>query len=317
MKASGRSDGVSDAVTIRAHAKINLSLRVLGRRADGYHELKTLFQTLALHDTLRLDRTTGPLTVTCTDPAVPCDRRNLVVRAASLLWEAIGRSGDPGGVSIALTKRIPAQGGLGGGSSDGASALRGLAELWQVALPGPALVELARQLGADVPFFLTGGSALGLGRGDDIYPLEDRPRRWAVLVVPPYGIPTPDAFRWVDESRLARADEMLDLPADIGRNDLEGFVAGRHPEIADLAAILRSAGAEVAAMSGSGSTVFGLFESPRAAGAARARLVRRGWRALVTRTLSRAEHEASVRPAAFGGARGRGVLVGSRMSRVH
>ena len=160
----------------RAHAKINLSLRVTGRRQDGYHELKTVFQALALHDSLEFKPRPGPLVLSCDDPAVPTDERNLVWQAATLVWQAAGRRGVPSGVDIRLAKRVPVQGGLGGGSADAAAALLALSALWGARLDRDALARLAARLGADVPYFLVGGRALGLGRGDEIYALQDRPR---------------------------------------------------------------------------------------------------------------------------------------------
>ena len=153
---------------IRAHAKINLSLRVIGRRQDGYHELKTVFQALALHDSLEFTPRPGPLVLSCDDPAVPTDERNLVWQAATLVWQTAGRRDAPSGVEMRLAKRVPVQGGLGGGSTDAAAALLALSALWSARLDRDVLARLAGQLGADVPYFLVGGRALGLGRGDEI-----------------------------------------------------------------------------------------------------------------------------------------------------
>ena len=278
---------------LRAHAKINLSLAVRGVRSDGYHELRTVFQSLALHDTLRFAEPRAGLAITCSDPAVPLGERNLVWKAAQLVWEAAGRSGEPCG-RARITKRIPAQGGLGGGSADAAAALVGWNRLWATGLPAQRLCQLARALGADVPFFLHAGTALGLGRGDEIHPLDDAPSRWVVLVFPPFGVSTPEAFRWWDEDSRRLPASGSRLPAEpesqaAGEvfNDLEAPVCRRHPELVEIRRTLEGAGAAVAAMTGSGSTVFGLFETRLAARAASDRLTSTGRRSLVTRTATR------------------------------
>ena len=188
---------MSSDIRVRAFAKINLSLRVLGTRADGYHELRTVFQSIALHDTLVVRRTRGPFALTCSDRGLACDRSNLVWRAAEALWTSARRRGSPTGVSVRVIKRIPRQAGLGGGSSDAAAALRALARVWRA--KESCVRDAAVRLGADVPFFLEGGTVLGLERGDLLFPLIDGPRAWVVLIVPPFGVSTPDAYRWWDE----------------------------------------------------------------------------------------------------------------------
>jgi 4-diphosphocytidyl-2-C-methyl-D-erythritol kinase len=289
-------------MNIRAHAKINLRLAVRALRPDGYHELETVFQSLALHDTLRVERADQRIAIACSTPGVPLDERNLVWKAARMVWGAAGRSGEPCG-RVRITKRIPVQGGLGGGSADGAAALIGWDRIWDARLPDGRLRDLARALGADVPFFLCAGTALGRNRGDVIHAMDDAPARWVVLVFPPFGVSTPEAFGWWDEdqdrpsagdpSTLRRA-----APSSVGGpnanvlsvfNDLEPPVTRRHPQLADIRERLERAGAEAAAMTGSGSTVFGLFGSRRAAAAACDGLRLAGWRALVTRTATRSQ----------------------------
>jgi 4-diphosphocytidyl-2-C-methyl-D-erythritol kinase len=265
---------------LRAHAKINLRLEVVGVRSDGYHLLRTIFQTLALHDEIAFQRCDGPFGLSCDDPEVPVNRTNLVWKAADLVWSAAGRAGDPTGIQVQIAKRIPVQGGLGGGSSDAAAALVGFDTLWQAGLGTARLSDLARFLGADVPFFLCGGTALGVGRGDLIEALPDAPARDVVLVFPPFGVSTPEAFHWYDADTAVGAD-----PGNV-LNALEGPVSRRHPEIADARRALEEAEAEAAAMSGSGSTVFGLFP-PGGGEAAAARLSAAGWRTLLTTTASR------------------------------
>lgn len=288
------------AVRVSAHAKINLSLRVTAVRPDGYHDLRTVFQALALHDEITFVDRPGPFEIECDNPLVPRDDQNLVWRAAALLWEAAGRPGKPNGVRVTIDKRIPVEGGLGGGSSDAAAAFRGLASLWRIPIADEGLLPLAARTGADVPFFFTGGAALGIDRGDCLFPMFDLPRLEVVLVLPGFGISTKAAYAWYDEDASSNQPlRTLQVPgrvpgtwarpaADVV-NDLEEPVARRYPEIAEAAGILRQAGAEAAAMSGSGSAVFGLFTSSGAAGAAVRASQKRGWRAVRTRTLGHAE----------------------------
>jgi 4-diphosphocytidyl-2-C-methyl-D-erythritol kinase len=291
-------------ITARAHAKVNLDLRVLGTRRDGYHELRTVFQSIELHDVIMCTESRGPFSLRCRTAGVPLDDTNLVWRAAAALWSALGRSGAPAGVTIQIEKQIPVQSGLGGGSADAAAALLALGRLWADA-PLPLLREVAAGLGADVPFFLSGGTALGLGRGEEIYPLVDLPPHWVLIVRPPFGVSTAEAYSWYDEDRAGglrepRELQMLPVPwptrAAQMINDLEPPVVRRHPEIGALKAAMRDGGAVAAAMTGSGSAVFGLFRSRSAASAA-ARAVAGGpARPVVTRTLTRAELERRARP---------------------
>jgi 4-diphosphocytidyl-2-C-methyl-D-erythritol kinase len=290
----------------RAHAKVNLDLRVLGTRVDGFHELRTVFQAIELHDTLTLVERRGPFTVKCRKPGVPLDETNLVWRAAAGLWKALGRSGPPRDVIVTIDKKIPIQAGLGGGSADAAAALLALAKLW-----GGASVAMLREvgtaIGADVAFFLSGGTALGLGLGEEIYPLVDLPPHWIVIVRPPFGVSTAEAYSWYDDDRAAglkeaRELQMLPVPwptrAAQMINDLEPPVLRRHPEIISLKSALREAGAVASAMSGSGSAVFGLFRSRAAAARCVRPLSKSGNLAILTRTISRAEYERRARPVA-------------------
>lgn len=284
-----------------AFAKINLSLRVLGLRPDGYHELRTTFQTIAIHDTLTLTSVDGPFEIACSDPACPVDRTNLVWLAADEMWRAAGKRGALSGVRVRLDKRVPVEAGLGGGSSDGAAALRAFQALWRVKVTGDRLRRMAATLGADVPFFLEGGTAIGVNRGDVIDRRPDGPLSWVVLVLPNFGVSTRDAFGWWDAAMGAgtRAGpydrHRRPVPSETS-NDLESLVAARHPEIAAIVAALTSAGATPAAMSGSGSAVFGLFTTKRAASAAAAKLKDPSRRTLLTRTLGSADFQKRSRP---------------------
>jgi len=290
----------------RAHAKVNLDLRVLGTRPDGFHELRTVFQAIELHDTLISVERPGPFTVKCRMPGVPLDDTNLVWLAAAGLWKALGRGGQPRDAVVTIEKRIPMQAGLGGGSADAAAALLALARHWGGA-PVTLLREVGISIGADVSFFLSGGTALGLGLGEEIYPLVDLPPHWIVIVRPPFGVSTAEAYSWYDDDRSAglketRELQMLPVPwptrAAQMINDLEPPVVRRHPEITALKAALREAGAVASAMSGSGSAVFGLFRSRAAAARSIKPLSRGGNQAMLTRTITRAEYERRGRPVA-------------------
>ncbi len=287
-------------VTIRAHAKINLDLRVLGMRPDGFHELRTVFQAIALHDTITCIPRPGPFALECDAAGVPLDRSNLVWRAAEAMWRAVRRTGPLRDLTIRLDKRIPLQAGLGGGSADAAATLMALARVWSIDVRPAQVTDVAATLGADVPFFLAGGTALGLGRGDEIYPLTDLPRHWIVLLVPGFGVSSGDAYRWYDDEREsghghgAREPQYVPGPwpsrAAQMINDLEVAIARHHPEIEQMKAALRRAGALAAVMSGSGSAVFGLFQKRSDAMRAVDRLSGSGWQVLVTESLGRDEY---------------------------
>src|SRR5439155_2793032 len=225
---------VTPAIRVRRVAKINLSLHLLGARSDGYHELRTTFQSLALHDTLTCRARPGPFHIVCDDEACPADESNLVWRAAERVWASAGRRGMLHDVAVRISKRIPIAAGLGGGSSDAAAAIRALAALWRVELTAARVHRIAAALGADVPFFLDGGTALGVGRGDMLRRLADAPPAWVTLIVPPFGVSTADAYRWFD------ADTPVG-PYDVSEaaDDREASVASLHPEIARVVEALR------------------------------------------------------------------------------
>lgn len=313
------------AIRVRAHAKINLNLRVGGLRADGYHDLRTVFQALALHDTLTFVARPGPFVLESSDARLMADPGNLIWRAADLLWQHLRRDGPVRDVAVRIEKRIPMRAGLGGGSADAAAALLGFARLWDPQLPPADLAALGPRLGADVGFFFTGGAALGLGRGDEIYPLADLPRVGVLLVVPAFEVATADAYRWLDDDRgqgrvgqmgqVGEPGEKVDGPwppappaaapvsarSVIPRctwpppaceiaNDFQPVVAARHPEIAEIVRALIAAGAAAAAMTGSGSTVFGLFDHDEVLAAAARALDGFGHSIERTRTLPRREY---------------------------
>lgn len=280
---------------LEALAKVNRWLRVLGARPDGYHELDTLFQTIDLSDELVLEED-DRLTLTITGGSLPADDRNLVLRAARTL---AARTGTTRGARLELTKRVPVGAGLGGGSADAAAALLGLNVLWDLGLPVEELRLVAASVGSDVAFFLFGGRARGTGRGERVEPLPDVPEEALVLLFPPFGMSTAEVYRQVGAGRLAGSPpagppvgEMPDL------NDLEAAAERLHPELRTLREALRSAGAVPARLSGSGSTLFGIFRSREKAEGARAALdSHRGARAVVTRTVSREEWRGRACPA--------------------
>lgn len=278
-----------------AYAKVNLHLGVLGARADGYHELRTVFQSISLHDTLELERVRRRgIDLRISGAALDPGPANLVWRALDALSREL-RLG--GGWRARLRKRIPMAAGLGGGSSDAAAALVAAARLSGRSVAPELLAELGARLGADVPFFLVGGRALGVGRGDEIYPLEDGPRR-AVLVVlaPGTSVATIEAYRWLDR-KLTKAAAAHKLWVSCARswsledadllNDFEAAVFSRYPRLRRIKRRLLQAGAAGAALAGSGSAVFGLFQNP--AQARRAAQQFPDEQVFIARTLSRAE----------------------------
>jgi 4-diphosphocytidyl-2-C-methyl-D-erythritol kinase len=281
-------------VRVRACAKINLTLRVLGKRPDGYHELRTTFQSVALHDTLTFASTSGPFAIAANEPSCPCDESNLVWKAAERLWAVSGRRGALSGVTVHIHKRVPSEAGLGGGSSNAAAALRALRELWDMRVPDDVLFGLGATIGADVPFFLGGGTMLGLDRGDLLFRLAEEPRAWVVIARPDFGVGTRDAYAWWDEERSTVKPPRRATAARTGAehvNDLQRPVTRKYPAIGRLIRMLDRAGARHAAMSGSGSAVFGLFDERSSAEQAATALDRPPVRVWLTRTTTGRQHE--------------------------
>jgi 4-diphosphocytidyl-2-C-methyl-D-erythritol kinase len=261
-------------IRIPAFAKVNLRLDILGKRPDTYHELRTIFQTISLHDELRLRHSKASgicLNINgnqslSSEPA----HKNLVYRAVDALRRELDVRP---GVEVDLYKKIPAGRGLGGGSSDAAAALLGYLRLSGGKIPTARLIEIAASLGADVPFFLFGGRVLGIGRGDEIYPLPDIPKL-SLLVVSPSDIhvPTPDAYRWLKAPALTKIRSASKLWKFCSlcwsaqgsglSNDFERPVFQRHPHLARIKRVLLQRGATEASLAGSGSAVFGVFPSP-------------------------------------------------------
>ncbi len=262
-------------VVLPAFAKINWTLDVVGRRADGYHELRTLYQTVGLADYVSVELTDVPhITVTTDGAGVPDGVDNLAHRAARRFLELTGRDGNTG-ANIVIAKHIPAGGGLGGGSSDAAVTVLALEELTGLRLTDTDRFALARSLGADVPLFFLGGTVLGVGRGDEVYALEEAAPAHLVLANPGVHVATSEVFGRLGPELTVRdptaimlsflsALRMGSLPSVVG-NDLEGAVVKDHPSVGDARAALLGAGATRAWMTGSGATMVGIFESAGAA----------------------------------------------------
>lgn len=295
-------------LTIPAYAKINWSLRVLGRRSDGWHQLETIFQTIDFCDLLTFELINDSQIIFSSSGSedVPADETNLVYRAARALQSSSTRRG----ARIHLEKNIPAGGGLGGGSSDAAVTLLALAHLWELKISFAELVTLGAQLGADVPFFLTGGTALGTGTGTTIYPLPDTPPQQLLIVTPREKVLTAEAYQRLKAPALTKPIEDIKLTvsraaAQISdfrvsglRNDFEPSVFSLKPEIARVHRALLTQGAPKALLSGSGASVFGVFENQQAL--ERAALALAGetnWRVRACATVTRARYRQSFGPA--------------------
>lgn len=256
---------------VSAYAKVNWALHVTGRRPNGYHELDMLMQTVSLCDTLELEPSED-LSLRCDRPDVPCGESNLILRAARALQQAAGCEK---GARMRLTKRIPSQAGLGGGSSDCAAALRALNRLWALHLPDEALLDIGLRLGADVPFCLTGGLCRAQGLGERLTPLSGpcAPRR-LLLVKPPEGLSTPEVFGAfdrlpppppadIDEAARALASGDDALLSRSAANMLTGAAISLCPAVGRTLDALRDLGASFCAMSGSGSACVALFAGDR------------------------------------------------------
>jgi 4-diphosphocytidyl-2-C-methyl-D-erythritol kinase len=341
----------SMTVQVRSFAKINLGLRIGARREDGFHELLTVYQTIGLHDVIRVSVGRGRgIEIRCGDPKVPKGESNTCYRVVEKAMHALHAKGR---VVIEIEKRLPVQGGLGGASTNAVAALLGLERGLKKSLPAEDRLRIAAEVGSDLPLFLVGGTVLGVERGEQVYPLEDLPATACVVVTPEVGVSTPDAFaRWDRKMDAAGAAGLrpagpfgfaqgkqpraavptpaeLTLPApsdrmnELGRglsawlsemysgapfgrgraenpllalvragikNDFEQVVFPEYPELSEGKRALERAGAKYASLSGSGSTLYGLFASKDAARTAAVRLRKQGWAAQATVTLTRREY---------------------------
>ena len=314
-------------VAVRSFAKINIGLEIGPRRADGFHALRTVYQTVALPDRLRVEvaRGTG-IEIHSNDPRVPLDEANTCWRLAELAMKALKARRR---VKIQIEKGLPVQGGLGGASSNAVATLLAIERAVGKRLPAEERLRLAAEVGSDLPLFLIGGTVLGVGRGEEVYPLEDLPALDCVIVTPDIGISTPQAFAELDNFRektgkltvRASSDKLggsshalsawlsgsstgvpakssgdraeallLDLVHAGIENDFESVVFPQHPELRLVKRALEREGAGYASLSGSGSAVYGLFRSREQARKAAKRLKAEGISAVATRTLTRREY---------------------------
>lgn len=288
------SDERCRTFVLRAYAKVNLTLEVLGRRPDGFHEVRTVLQSISLADRLTLNAAPD-FAFSCEDPAL-AGQDNLVVRAVLLLRE---RAGGSPGAHLHLEKGIPVAAGLGGGSADAAAALVGLDRLWGLGLPDEDLLPLAEELGSDVPFFLRGGTALASGRGERLESLPSLGLRWLVLLIPPTLLPNKTARLYQSLSPADYGDGLASnalaavlwagtpIAPDLLINSFTHAASRRFPELERYARALSDAGAASVHLSGSGPSLFTLVDSEERSRELAGRLVRGGYAPLVAHTVPR------------------------------
>ena len=256
-------------VTVEANAKINLTLDILGKRQDGFHEVAMVMQSIGLHDTLTMEKTTGRIELTINVPWLKADEKNLAWRAAELVRQEYGLEG---GVRIELTKRIPIAAGLAGGSADAAAVLKGMNELYDLQMSTQKLCELGARLGSDIPFCIMGGTMLATGRGEVLTRLSDMPETWVVLAKPRISVSTAWAYQNYDEQGAEKHPDNEAVKRAINRgnrkavagllcNVLESVTIKKYDVIADYKQMMLEHGAMASMMSGSGPTVFGLASS--------------------------------------------------------
>ncbi len=299
------------SLKLPSYAKINRHLEVLGKRPDGYHEVFTVLQTISLCDDLEFElRTDGKVTLVCDDPRIPTDETNLIIKAALALKEKLET---PLGADIKLTKRIPAQGGLGGASSNAAVTLIGLNGLWQAPFLSHHWRRLGAQLGADVPFFMFGGRFVATGIGASLLVVQDVPRQPLIIITPNARIPTPEAYAALKAGSLTTVDAMPILSSSFERlntrdssqwpephNDFERVIFEIEPEIERAKSALLEAGVRGALLAGSGSSVFGVVDDE----AMRDRVLdnlkcEAGWQVFSCETLSRARYFEAMKPSGY------------------
>jgi 4-diphosphocytidyl-2-C-methyl-D-erythritol kinase len=285
--------------SLPSFAKINWYLRIIGKRDDGYHELCTVFQTVSLFDEIHFSES-DDLVLSCSDVLIPNDENNLIIRAANKLRN---RFGITKGAKILLEKRIPAPGGLGGGSSNAAIALLGLARLWKLATEPDELLKLAESLGSDVPFFLKGGTAIGTGRGTEIEQVQDIVENYMIVVSPGVDVSTCKAFGFLAAPSLTKSESKsilqicrleareLKLRQSGLKNDFENAVFKIEPEIKRVKKKLFDLGAKQVLMSGSGASVFAVFDGKEKLQSAIDVLkFEETWRVFRVKTVSRGDY---------------------------
>lgn len=285
--------------TLPSFAKINWLLRILGKRADGFHEICTVFQTVSLHDNLSFSRC-DEIILTCQEKKIPTDETNLIVKAAIELKRKFNIKT---GAKIHLEKNIPAPGGLGGGSSNAAVALFGLVKLWEIEIDSAELLKIGEKLGSDIPFFFSGGTALGTGRGTKIFPLDDITEKHIIIVTPKTDVSTGEAFARLNAPRLTNKTpksilqicrdeaQTLDLRQSLLVNDFEKTVFDLEIEIRRVKEKLLDLKAKHALLSGSGASVFAVFDDKEQLQRACSALkIEQDWRKFIVRTISRREY---------------------------
>lgn len=301
---------ITTSLRLPSFAKINRLLRILGKRPDGYHEIFTVLQTVSLCDELTFElRQDGKLTLACDDPEIPTDETNLIIKAAVALQK---RLQTPLGVDIKLTKRIPAQGGLGGASSNAAITLIALKGLWRAGWRA-RFDDLAMELGADVPFFTGGGRCLATGIGATLHPLQEGPRQSLIIITPNARVSTAAAYASLKAGSLTTVDAMPILSSSfeqvftadseqwpVPHNDFERVIFEMEPEIERAKNALLEAGARSALLAGSGSSVFGVCDDE----VTRDRVLDNlksevGWKVFSCETLSRKEYYKAIESSGF------------------
>ena len=256
-------------IKIEGNAKINLTLDILGKRPDGYHEVAMVMQSVGLHDTIEMDKAKEGISLSINLPWLRADEKNLAWRAAALMQQEYGL---PGGVKMRLTKRIPVAAGLAGGSADAAAVLRGMDQLYELGLSEDKLCELGARLGSDIPFCLRRGTMLATGRGEVLTRLADMPETWVVLAKPRISVSTAWAYQNYDEQGAEQHPDNERIQQEIARGDrkgvakllcnvLESVTIKRYAVISRYKELMLEQGAMASMMSGSGPTVFGLVEN--------------------------------------------------------
>lgn len=256
-------------ISIKAPAKINLTLDVLHKRPDGYHELEMIMTTIDLADRIDLTETERGIQLESTSGFVPHDERNLAYRAAALIKE---RFGVRKGVRILIHKNIPVAAGLAGGSSDAAATLKGLNRMWNLGLSNEELREMGAELGSDVPFCVLGGTAIARGRGEKLTPVSPPPPCWVVLAKPPHGVSTAEVFGALKVEEIRERPDLKSMLAALESRDFQGMCQAlgnvletvtlpAYPRVRRIKEKMRQFGAEGVLMSGSGPTVFGLVRN--------------------------------------------------------
>jgi 4-diphosphocytidyl-2-C-methyl-D-erythritol kinase len=282
-----------ESIALRAPAKVNLRLEILGKRPDGYHEIKTWIYPISLADDLHIERVkTSHITISSASPELPLGEENLAYRAAALF---IQESGLPGGVRIEIIKHIPLAAGLGGGSSDAAAVLKAMNLLWETKIPLAGLMEMSARIGADCPFFVAGKAAIMGDKGERVVSYLPLLEAWMVLINPGLPLYTKQVYeqgKWGltkqgEDTKISMPPQQLETMGKFLRNDLEGPASELLPVIGTLKGRLREVGASGVSMTGSGPTVFGLFGTEgEARQAARDLKMEQGWVCLVAKTLS-------------------------------